>query len=74
MKVLLPQLRAPLHVTRQQVLYVKPKESDPFRIGRFPVFIFKGEGDADAYYGMPEFQGLGVKSHGMTAPTLTPTT
>ena len=29
-------------MTRQQVMYVEPDEPLPFRIGRFPVFIFKG--------------------------------
>jgi sarcosine oxidase len=48
-------------VTRQQVLYVRANDPAPFRIGRFPVFIFKGAGLDDAYYGMPEFQGSGVK-------------
>jgi len=60
-KRLLPQLAVPLRVTRQQVLYFEPIESNPFRIGRFPVFIFKGEALEDAFYGLPEFQGLGVK-------------
>jgi len=58
---LLPALGASLHVTRQQVLYFRPDDEAPFRIGRFPTFIFKGtEGEA-AFYGMPEFQGFGVK-------------
>jgi sarcosine oxidase len=60
-KRLLPSLSVPLMVTRQQVLYVKAADSLPFGIGRFPVFIFKGAGSDDAFYGMPEFQGLGVK-------------
>ena len=55
------RLPVPLRVTRQQVLYFRPDDSAPFRIGRFPVFIFKGAGHDDAFYGMPEFQGLGVK-------------
>jgi sarcosine oxidase len=58
---LLPRLRVPLQVTRQQVLYFRPADESPFRIGRFPVFIFKGKPDEAAFYGMPEFQGLGVK-------------
>jgi sarcosine oxidase len=58
---LLAQFPVPLEVTRQQVLYVRANDSTLFRIGRFPVFIFKGTGSEDAYYGMPEFQGLGVK-------------
>jgi sarcosine oxidase len=58
---LLPALAVPLHVTRQQVLYFRPSEPAPFQIGQFPVFIYKGTGGANAFYGMPEFQGLGVK-------------
>ncbi len=58
---LLPGLGVPLKVTRQQVLYVRPDDESPFRIGRFPVFIFKGTADDAAFYGMPEFLGLGVK-------------
>jgi len=58
---LLPTLAVPLQVTRQQVLYLRPGDDGPFRIGRLPAFIFKGTGDEAAFYGMPEFQGLGVK-------------
>jgi sarcosine oxidase len=71
-KRLLPQLPVPLHVTRQQVLYVKPSDSTRFRIGRFPVFIFKGEGEDEAYYGMPEFQCLGVKVARHAGPEVDP--
>jgi sarcosine oxidase len=60
-KRLLPQLAVPLRVTRQHVLYTDPVDLAPFRIGRFPVFIFKGKGHEDAYYGMPAFGELGVK-------------
>ena len=38
-----------------------PPTRSRFGIGRFPVFIFKGAGADDAFYGMPEFQDLGVK-------------
>ena len=41
-KHLLPALAVALRVTRQQVLYLRPPTLSPFRIGRFPVFIFKG--------------------------------
>ncbi len=58
---LLPTLAVPLQVTRQQVLYFRPGDEAPFRIGRFPAFIFKGTFDEAAFYGMPQFQGLGVK-------------
>ncbi len=60
-KRLLPGLDVPLRVTRQQVLYVLPDDLTPFRIGPFPVFIFKGASDLDAFYGMPMFLNLGVK-------------
>ena len=60
-KRLLPLLPTPLRVTRQQVLYVRAADTSPFGIGRFPVFIFKGADAEDSFYGMPEFQGLGVK-------------
>jgi sarcosine oxidase len=60
-KRLLPGLLVPLKATRQQVLYVRPRDPAPFRIGRFPVFIYKGAGEEDAFYGMPEFLEMGVK-------------
>ncbi len=44
-KRLLPSLPVPLTPTRQQVLYFRPGDRAPFRIGRFPVFIYKGAGD-----------------------------
>jgi sarcosine oxidase len=71
-KKLLPELAVPLRVTRQQVLYLRANDSTLFRIGRFPVFIFKGVGDDDAYYGMPEFQGLGVKVARHAGPEVDP--
>ncbi len=73
-KHLLPQLPTPLHVTRQQVLYVEPSDPVPFQIGRFPVFIFKGETDLDAFYGMPRFQNLGVKVARHGGPVFDPDT
>ncbi len=60
-KRLLPGLAVPLRVTRQQVLYVLPDDPTRFRVGRFPVFIFKGASDLDSFYGMPMFLELGVK-------------
>ena len=60
-KRLLPGLPVPLRATRQQVLYVRPRDRAPFQVGRFPVFIYKGAGEEDAFYGMPEFLELGVK-------------
>jgi sarcosine oxidase len=60
-KHLLPQLPVPLVATRQQVLYFRPSDPAPFRIGRFPVFIFKGSKEDEAFYGMPGFLGTGIK-------------
>jgi sarcosine oxidase len=71
-KRLLPELAVPLQVTRQQVLYFRPIESSPFRIGQFPVFIFKGPGEDNAFYGMPEFQGVGVKVARHAGPEVNP--
>lgn len=58
---LLPGLAVPLRPTRQRVLYFRPADPEPFAIGRFPVFIFKGPGELDSFYGMPEALGMGVK-------------
>jgi sarcosine oxidase len=61
-KRLLPDFPVPVRVTRQQVVYFRPADPAPFRIGRFPIFIWQGAGgEHDAFYGMPEIQGLGVK-------------
>jgi sarcosine oxidase len=60
-KHLLPQLPVSLAATRQQVLYFRPGDPAPFRIGRFPVFIFKGNQEDEAFYGMPGFLGTGIK-------------
>ena len=59
-KHLLPQLAADLCVTRQQVMYVQPGVGT-VPIGRFPVFIFKGAAEEEAFYGMPMVLDLGVK-------------
>jgi sarcosine oxidase len=58
---LLSQLATPFRVTRQQVLYVLPDDQTRFRLGRFPVFIFKGATDLEAFYGMPMFLDFAVK-------------
>lgn len=60
-KQLLPVLAVTFRVTRQQVMYVEPYEPATFQLGRFPVFIFKGASQEDAFYGMPKFLDLGVK-------------
>lgn len=58
---LVPAWPVPLQTTRQQVLYVRPPDLAPYSPGRFPVFIVKGRGELDDYYGMPAFDGFGVK-------------
>jgi sarcosine oxidase len=58
---LLPDLALPVRPTRQQVLYFRPDDRAAFEIGRFPVFIYMGTSPEQAFYGMPDFQGLGVK-------------
>src|SRR5271165_579838 len=60
-KHLLPRLPVSLVATRQQVLYFRPSDPAPFRIGRFPIFIFKGSREDEAFYGMPGFLGTGIK-------------
>src|SRR5262249_14182865 len=71
-KKLLPGLPVDLRATRQQVLYFRPGEPAPFRLGRFPVFIFMPAGDQDVFYGMPEFLGLGVKVARHAGPEIDP--
>jgi sarcosine oxidase len=60
-KHLIPQLSVPVVATRQQVLYFRPSDPTPFQVGRLPVFIFMGNGEEAAFYGMPGFLGTGVK-------------
>jgi sarcosine oxidase len=72
LKRLLPGLAVPLRVCRQQVLYLMPDDPAPFRIGSFPVFIFKGASDLDAFYGMPAFLNLGVKAARHGGPEVDP--
>ncbi|MHB1557455.1 MAG: N-methyl-L-tryptophan oxidase [Isosphaeraceae bacterium] len=69
---LIPDLPTPVRVTRQQVLYFRPADSSPFQIGRFPVFIYKGGGEDEAFYGMPDFLGLGVKAARHGGPEVDP--
>jgi sarcosine oxidase len=71
-KRLLPDLPVPVRATRQQVLYFRPTDPAPFEIGRFPVFIYKGAGEEDAFYGMPDFLGLGVKAARHAGPEVNP--
>jgi sarcosine oxidase len=71
-KRLVPLPGLSLLPSRQQVLYLRAQDSSAFGIGRFPVFIFKGAGQEDSYYGMPEFQGLGVKVARHGGPEIDP--
>lgn len=71
-KRLLPELAVPLQVTRQRVLYFRPADEGPFQIGRFPVFIYMGREPTDAFYGMPGFEGLGVKVARHSGPETDP--
>lgn len=58
---LLPGLAATLLPTHQQVFYFQPLDAPAFLPGRFPVFIFLGEGPENAFYGMPRYLDTGVK-------------
>ncbi len=58
---LLPDLALPVQPTRQQVLYFRAADPAAFGIGRFPGFICKGGTVDETFYGMPDYQGLGVK-------------
>ncbi|MDB5353034.1 MAG: soxA [Planctomycetota bacterium] len=56
-----PEYAARLRPERQQILYFLPSNPTPFSIGHLPVFIYKGPGPRDAYYGMPDVSEGGVK-------------
>jgi len=58
---LVPEFASLLRPTRQRVLYFRPTNPGPFQIGRFPVFIHMGATADQAFYGMPDFLGSGVK-------------
>jgi sarcosine oxidase len=58
---LFPQLDGQLTPTRQVVSYLCPPNITPYSVGQFPVFIYKGAGDNDAFYGMPAAFGSSVK-------------
>jgi sarcosine oxidase len=59
---LVPRLSVPIQVTRQCVFHFRPRDLAPFAIGRFPVFIRKREAGHEAFYGLPDFAGTGVKA------------
>jgi sarcosine oxidase len=58
---LMPALGVPLEVTRQFVAYLRPEPAAPYAIGRFPVFIRKLEAEHEAFYGLPDYAGAGLK-------------
>jgi sarcosine oxidase len=58
---LFPALAARLSPMRQCVGYFRPPDEREFAIGSFPVFIWKGAEPLDAWYGLPEYLGGGVK-------------
>jgi sarcosine oxidase len=62
MSKLLPELDLPLTVIRQEVFYFAPRPIDPFRLDRFPVWVYVGaEGPNDFFYGLPVFGPFGAK-------------
>lgn len=69
---LIPPLGVPLRPTRQQVLYFRPADPTAFGIGRLPIFIYMGDEPEDAYYGMPECLGMGVKAARHGGPDVNP--
>ena len=56
---LLPNLDLPLTVTRQQVVYFRPKEKTRFQPAQFPVFIDVTR--PTSLYGVPDFEDKGLK-------------
>jgi sarcosine oxidase len=55
---LLPNLRAPLRVTRQVMAWFEPRDATPFAVDRFPVFLL--ETPHGIHYGFPR-DDVGVK-------------
>jgi len=58
LKKLLPDLPAPVRVTRQVIAWFRPDDATPFRDDRFPVFIL--ESRHGVHYGFPHDE-IGVK-------------
>jgi sarcosine oxidase len=58
-KSLLPELPAPLRVTRQVMGWFAPNEPALFAPGRFPAFLI--ESRHGIHYGLPPFGGAGIK-------------
>ena len=63
---LLKELNLPLTVTKQQVCYYKPTDTESFQPDKFPVFT-EVTSEGEFMYGMPFFGKKGVKvaRHGM---------
>lgn len=59
LKVLLPELAAPLKVTRQVLGWFEPEDPAQFARDRFPVFIIESE--HGIHYGFPRYDDSGVK-------------
>jgi sarcosine oxidase len=59
LKSLMPDLAAPLRVTRQVMAWFEPREPALVAPERFPVFLI--EDDGGTYYGFPLQPGRGVK-------------
>ena len=57
---LLKELNLPLTVTKQQVCYYKPTDTESFQPDRFPVFT-EVTSEGEFMYGMPFFGKKGVK-------------
>ncbi|HEV3154912.1 MAG TPA: N-methyl-L-tryptophan oxidase [Candidatus Baltobacteraceae bacterium] len=51
-------MRLPLEITKEQVMYFRPAAPEPFVIGRFPVWIWM---DDPSFYGFPIFGEPAVK-------------
>ncbi len=60
---LLPDVKLPLQITRQVLLWVRPSQPDLFRTGWFPVFMIESE--AGIHYGFPlhDDDGLKIAKH-----------
>ena len=59
---LIPQLASWFRVERQQVFYFRPTDHQDFSLGKFPIWIYLGHSPFEAFYGMPEHLGFGVKA------------
>ena len=58
--ILLAELNLPLTVTKQQVCYYQPANTDLFQPDRFPVFT-EATADGEFIYGIPAFGKYGLK-------------